>query len=232
MEKVSAHVPAPETLTPLLLILGAYLLGSVPTSHWVSLAFFKTDLRTRGSGNLGATNTLRVLGWKPAVPVFLVDIFKGWLPVTVTSIWIPDAGPWVLPLVAAASVLGHVFSVWAGFRGGKGVATSTGVFLALAPLPLLVGLVVWVGTVLTFRIVSLASILSAVTLPIAMFFLPHLGGGAVEVFTLFLGLFVLWSHRANIGRLLRGEEHRFGKKQSNPTVATSPAQHRQEAEEV
>jgi glycerol-3-phosphate acyltransferase PlsY len=164
-----------------------------------------------GSGNLGATNTFRVLGWKAALPVALFDVLKGWFPVwffpqhDYTATW-----AWTLGY-AGAAILGHVFSFWVRFKGGKGIATSAGAFLALAPLGVLVSLVVWVGVVFSTRIVSLGSLAAAVALPVSLLVLPHEGGPPLLAFTLGLALFVFWAHRTNIQRLLKGEENRFGK---------------------
>jgi len=197
---------------PLLFILLAYVLGATPTSYVVGRLFFGIDLREKGSGNLGATNTYRVLGWKAAIPVGLVDVLKGWLPVWYfpqrdqTAVW-----EWVLAY-AAAAILGHVFSFWVRFKGGKGIATSAGAFLALAPWATLVALGAWIGAVFLTRIVSVASLTAAVALPLAIIFLPHRGGTTLLFFTLALAAFVFWAHRSNISRLLRGEEHRFGKR--------------------
>ncbi len=202
--------------TPFLFILLAYVLGATPTSYWTGKAVFGVDLRTRGSGNLGATNTFRVLGWKAAVPVALVDVLKGWLPVWLfvqldrTAAW-----QWALAY-AAAAILGHVFSFWVRFKGGKGIATSAGAFLGLAPWGVLLALAAWILVVFTTRIVSLGSLAAAVVLPLSLFFLPHEGGNTLLAFTLGLAVFVFWSHRSNIQRLLRGEENRFGKKDAGP----------------
>jgi len=196
---------------PLLFILLAYVLGATPTSYVVGRLFFRIDLREKGSGNLGATNTYRVLGWKAAIPVGLVDVLKGWLPVWYfpqrdqTAVW-----EWALAY-AAAAILGHVFSFWVRFKGGKGIATSAGAFLALAPWATLVALGAWIGAVFLTRIVSVASLAAAVALPLAIMFLPHRGGTTLLFFTFALAAFVFWAHRSNIRRLLRGEEHRFGK---------------------
>ena len=188
----------------------AYVLGATPTSYVVSRRIFGIDLRKHGSGNLGATNVFRVLGWKAAVPVGLFDVAKGWFPVAFFPRW--DAAPepeWAL-LYGAAAILGHVFSFWVKFSGGKGVATSAGVFAALAPWATLAALVVWVATVTLTRIVSLGSLLAAVTLPVAVFFT---GEPTVELgLAIGLALFVIYAHRSNIQRLVRGEENRFGQK--------------------
>lgn len=194
-------------------LVAAYLLGSIPTSLWVGKAAYGVDLRTKGSGNLGATNVYRVFGWKAAIPVFLFDVFKGWAPVAVLpALLVGAASPVYL---GAAAIVGHVFSIWAGFRGGKGVATSAGVFLGLAPIPLVVGLVAWISGVALTRIVSVGSILAAIVLPVAVWFLPDSMastpfGREVGIFTTAVALFVLWAHRANIRRLIAGEEPRIG----------------------
>lgn len=198
-------------MTPFLLVVLAYLVGATPTSYWVGKGLYGVDLREEGSGNLGATNTFRVLGWKAALPVMVVDVSKGWLPV-----WLfprIDDAVWAWALAyAAAAILGHVFSLWVGFRGGKGVATSTGVFLALAPWAVLIALSVWLLLIVTTRIVSLASIVAALSIPLALLVTPYEGGRALLGFTVGLALFVVWAHRSNIRRLLRGEEHRFGRR--------------------
>ncbi len=198
------------SMAPALFVLLAYALGATPTSYWVGRFVFGVDLRREGSGNLGATNTLRVLGWKAALPVALVDVLKGWFPV-----WffpqhdLAAAAGWTLAY-AGAAILGHVFSFWVGFRGGKGIATSAGAFLALAPWSLLLALAVWIVVVASTRIVSLGSLTAAVALPVSLLFLPHQGGHALTGFTVALAAFVFWSHRANLRRLVRGEENRFG----------------------
>jgi acyl phosphate:glycerol-3-phosphate acyltransferase len=202
---------------PLLLVVAAYVLGATPTSLWVGRAVFGVDLRREGSGNLGATNVFRVLGWKPALPVVLADVAKGWIPVALFPLATPGVAPGWLLAWGGAAIIGHVFSFWAGFRGGKGIATSAGVFIALAPWAALAGFVVWLLVVLTTRYVSLGSLLAALILPVAVAVTPHQGGAATLWFTLVLATFVIWAHRANIRRLLRGEENRFGR-----TEATAP----------
>lgn len=199
-------------LTPFLLVILAYVIGATPTSFWVGRAFFGVDLRTMGSGNLGATNTFRNLGWKAAIPVALVDVLKGWFPVWFfpqrdhSALW-----EWTLAY-AAAAILGHVFSFWVRFKGGKGIATSAGAFLGLSPWGVLVALFVWIGVTFSTRIVSAGSLAAAVALPLALLFVPHKGGNSLVLFTVALAAFVFWAHRSNIRRLLRGEENRFGKK--------------------
>ncbi len=192
-----------------LLLLASYLVGAFPTSYVVGRLVRGIDLRQHGSGNLGATNVFRMLGWKAATPVMLVDIFKGFAPTFFFQRI--DGSPyaeWALAYGAAA-ILGHVYSVYVRFKGGKGVATSAGVFLALAPWGVLAGLVVWVLLVATTRIVSIASLAAALVVPPVV--LLELGNGPVFWLSLALMVFVIWSHRTNIRRLLHGEEHRFGR---------------------
>jgi acyl phosphate:glycerol-3-phosphate acyltransferase len=201
-------------MIPILFIL-AYLCGSIPTAYWVGKGLHGKDLRKEGSGNLGATNVFRVLGWRAALPVFLVDVAKGWFPAWFFPSLLPglegpaDTIPWAIGFGAMA-IVGHVFSVWVGFRGGKGVATSAGVFLALAPLPLLACFVVWLAALGVSRTVSLASILAAAALPLAMVLLPHRSGTVGLAFTVVLSAFVIWAHRSNIQRLRAGTETRIG----------------------
>jgi glycerol-3-phosphate acyltransferase PlsY len=198
------------SLSPAILLLASYLLGAIPTSYLVGRWARGIDLRDHGSGNLGATNAFRVLGWRLALPVLIVDIFKGWFPTHFFAHWDHTAPTeWALAYGAAA-IIGHVFSIYVRFKGGKGVATSAGVFLALAPAAFLVGLLVWVLLVFATRIVSVASIAAALVVPVAVHVTQ--GGGAVFWLSVGLATFVIYAHRANIRRLLRGEEHRFGRR--------------------
>jgi glycerol-3-phosphate acyltransferase PlsY len=194
-------------MTAGLLLLAAYLIGAVPTSYIVARLVRGIDLREHGSGNLGATNAFRVLGWRAATPIFIVDVAKGFLPVHFFPQLDGAAPAWWALAYGAAAIIGHMFSVYVGFRGGKGVATGAGVFLALAPLAALGGLVIWSALVFATGYVSLASIAAAAALPL----LVALTGAPLPVLglSLALGLFVIYAHRANIGRLRRGEEHRF-----------------------
>jgi glycerol-3-phosphate acyltransferase PlsY len=191
-----------------LLVLAAYLLGAIPTSFLVARTR-GIDLRKQGSGNLGATNAFRVLGWKAATPIFMFDILKGFLPAFFFTQWDGAAAPGWAFAYGAAAIAGHVFSPYVGFRGGKGVATGAGVFLALSPAAVGIGMLVWVGLVAVTGYVSLASIVAALTLPIVI----AVRGGITPLFWLAAALaaFVVFAHRANIGRLLRGQEHRFGR---------------------
>lgn len=184
-------------------LIAAYLLGSLPTAVLVARRHGGTDIRRHGSGNPGATNILRVLGWRAALVVLLIDLGKGAAAVA----WLPGlAGPsgWLPFAIGAAAVVGHLWPVWTGFRGGKGVATAAGAVLVLAPLAWLV-LVGLFATVLVWsRRVSAASLACAVALPLAFY---ATGGTASGVgFGLAVGLLVVAAHRDNITRLLAGRE--------------------------
>lgn len=196
-------------MTLALWIFASYLLGAVPTSFIVGKLFAGEDLRELGSKNLGATNVLRVFGLKYAIPVGLVDITKGYLPVAVFA---PRAGsePWIPITLGAAAVFGHVFSIFVKFRGGKGVATASGAVLALAPTALAVSIVVWVVTLLLTGYVSVASMAGAMVFPAAAWFLVP-----GDTYTFWVGLalaaFIVFTHRSNLRRLALGTENRFGK---------------------
>ena len=198
-------------MSPYVLLVLAYLAGATPTSHIVGKGIFGVDIRTKGSGNLGGTNAFRVLGWKAALPVIVVDVLKGWLPVWYFPQLHGDA-PWAWTLAyGGAAIVGHVFSFWVGFKGGKGIATSGGVFMAVSPPALLAGLATWLVVVMATRIASVASLSAALVVPVVVYFTPHQGGAVTVGFTLGLAVFVIWSHRSNIGRILRGEESTFGR---------------------
>lgn len=199
-------------MSPFVLLALAYGAGATPTSFWVAKAAYGVDLRTMGSGNLGGTNTFRVLGWKAALPVILVDIGKGWFPVWYFPQIQPgtSAATWALAYGGAA-VVGHVFSFWVGFKGGKGIATGGGALLGLAPVAVAASLGVWFAVFSVTRIVSLASLSATLTLPGIVYVLPEPEGSAIVWFAGALSVFVVWTHRSNIGRLLRGEESAFRK---------------------
>lgn len=192
-----------------LLLLAAYLTGATPTSY-IAGRLRGIDLRRQGSGNLGATNAFRVLGWKAATPIFIIDIAKGWFPTAFFPLWDRRPEPeWALAYGTAA-IVGHVFSIYVRFRGGKGVATGAGAFLALAPIAVLLCLFVWGSLVFVTGYVSVASIAAAVTLPAVVY--ASLGPGPVLWVAIALAAFVVFAHRSNIRRLLHGEEHRFRRK--------------------
>jgi glycerol-3-phosphate acyltransferase PlsY len=197
-------------------ILASYLIGAIPTSYLVSRAFAHIDLRQHGSGNLGATNLYRVLGWKYAVPVGLFDIAKGAIPVLIFAPRVSRSELFALACGVAA-IVGHVFSVFVSFRGGKGVATAAGVMLALTPLALAVAATVWALVLFLTGYVSVASISAAAVLPFAVYFLEHPSSPQLLWIDVLIAAGVIFLHRRNIQRLLKGTESRFGRR-----TATTP----------
>jgi len=198
---------------PALALALAYTSGSIPFAHLAGMAK-SVDLRKQGSGNLGATNVFRVLGWKIGIAVFLADAAKGAIPVLLLPPRIEsphDPVMWAI-LVGVAAIMGHVRPVFLKFgKGGKGVATAAGVFFALAPIPMAVTFAVFLAVVLASGYVSLGSLTSAVVLPTLLAITLGVNSPLFLVSAL-VALFVFWTHRANIGRLRRGEENRFGKR--------------------
>jgi acyl phosphate:glycerol-3-phosphate acyltransferase len=195
----------------LLWLLASYFVGAIPTSYLLSRIFAGTDLRQHGSGNLGATNLYRVLGWKYAVPAAAVDIAKGLVPVVVFAPQLSDSQLFALGCGVAA-IVGHVFSVFVRFKGGKGVATAAGVMLGLAPVALAVSAVVWAVLVRLTGYVSLGSIVAAAVLPLSVYALEDSGTGELVWIAAAIAAGVIVLHRHNIHRLLNGTENRFGRR--------------------
>jgi glycerol-3-phosphate acyltransferase PlsY len=202
-------------MAPIIGVLIAYLAGSIPSAYIAGRAR-GVDLRNHGSGNLGATNVVRVLGAKIGAVVFLADFFKGFLPVFYLPIVADTLQPQLWALVyGVAAILGHVKPIFLlGRGGGKGVATASGVFTALALVPMLISMATWIIVFSISRYVSLASLVGAAILPIAIYVLNRDAQSPVFIASIIIAAFVFWTHRANIGRLRRGEEHRFVKKET------------------
>jgi glycerol-3-phosphate acyltransferase PlsY len=198
----------------------SYLLGSIPAGYLAG-RIAGIDIRATGSGNIGATNVTRTLGRRYGYPVFVVDFAKGALAVCLSiflgrHVEAKPASTEIYGIVGAiCCVLGHVFPVWLGFKGGKGVATSAGVLFGLMPLAAAIGAAVWVITFEVTRYVSLASIAATIALPVTVLGLTHArhtSGMALFYFTLCLAGVVTFRHRSNLARLLRGTEPRFKRK--------------------
>ena len=208
-------------MTPLLILVGAYLAGSLPFGLIVARVAKGIDIREHGSKNIGATNVTRVLGAKWGALCFVLDVLKGALPVCLPKLILAANDPNHLHWQVAAgllSILGHMFPIWLGFHGGKGVATALGVVVMLAkPLSTTITFGAFVACFATTRIVSISSIIAAVTFAIAqMYFLwPQpfrVQSWSLAAFSLAVPALIIIKHRSNIVRLLRGEEPRFGKK--------------------
>ena len=202
-------------MAPIIGVFIAYVAGSIPSAY-IAGRLRGVDLRKHGSGNLGATNVVRVLGPRIGAVVFLADFLKGFLPVYYLPIFAETLQPQLWGLAyGVAAILGHVKPIFLlGRGGGKGVATASGVFFALAPLPMLISMSVWIIVFFFSRYVSLASLCGAAVLPIALFVLRRDPQSPVFIASVIIAGFVFWTHRANISRLRRGEEHRFVKKES------------------
>lgn len=200
-------------------LLASYVLGSIPTSYLAARYGAGIDLRQVGSKNLGATNLYRVLGWRYAVPVAVFDAAKGVIPVLLFA-RLAEVGVWGALVLGLAAILGHVFSVFLRFKGGKGVATSAGVVLGLAPLAFLAAAIVWALVVRVSGYVSLGSVLAAMAFPGAVAII-YPERREVLWFGVVLAALIIGFHRANIGRLLRGTENRFGRR-TTEDVETAP----------
>ncbi len=196
------------------LILVAYLIGSVPTAVWAGKWFHGIDLRNHGSGNAGATNAFRVLGKKTAMLVLLIDMLKGMAAVSLSVMTDSSAMPegWFAVFrfgLGMAALVGHVFPIYAGFRGGKGIATLTGIVIVLFPSVVMICVVVFLVAFLITRYVSLGSILAALTFPLAMLVMPGTPLLPELIFALVVAVFVPLTHIKNIKRLIRGKENKI-----------------------
>lgn len=207
-------------LTLAVLLIGSYLLGSIPFGYLAG-RLAGIDIRQAGSGNVGATNVVRVLGKAYGYPVFALDVLKGFGAVKISMLMAPGRPPeWNSPeiigiLAALSSVLGHLYPPWLKFQGGKGVATSAGALLALSPGATLIGVVIWGMVFWLTRYVSLASIAAAVVLPIfILLFNSKQENGTKALFytSVCVAAIIIWRHRSNLSRLFRGTEPRFTRK--------------------
>ena len=214
----------------IIIIAQSYLIGAIPFALIIGKRFYGVDVRTMGSGNLGSTNVFRNLGWKAGLAVQILDIAKGLVPVLLVAYFFDTQMPFdnrtpfedqtIVRLIAGVSaVLGHMFSVFAGMRGGKGINTSLGMLIAIAPVELAIASGVFVVTVGFFGYISLASMIAAVVIPIAMavrfnvFNVDIIGYKTIVFFMIALALLVIYAHRTNLKRLLDGTENRFARLQ-------------------
>jgi acyl phosphate:glycerol-3-phosphate acyltransferase len=198
-------------LNIILVFVLAYLLGSIPSAVWIGIVFHNIDVRQHGSGNAGATNVIRVLGWKTGIPVLLIDMVKGWLA-TMLPFFFNLADPDSALLInlqimtGLTAIIGHIFPVFAGFRGGKGVASVFGVLFALQPLLTLCCVGVFLVVFLITGIVSVSSMSAGIVFPVFLLLLFDTPSIVFKIFSVFVAFALLITHRKNIGRLLKGEE--------------------------
>jgi len=196
----------------ILFLILAYLTGAFPSAVWVGKTFYKIDVREYGSGNAGATNTFRVLGKGAGIPVLFMDVFKGWLSVNYVY-FISNAGTLSDELFfenqlafGIAAVIGHLFPIYTGFRGGKGIATMLGLLIGLQPLAALFSFVVFVVVFLISKYVSLGSIIASFSFPIFVILISGSTNDPLNLFAIFVPILSLITHQKNIERLLRKEE--------------------------
>jgi glycerol-3-phosphate acyltransferase PlsY len=194
----------------------AYLLGSIPSAVWVGKAWYNIDVREHGSKNAGATNTFRVLGKKPGIVVLSIDIIKGalatFLPFIILQSALKIENDHIIQiqlLAAIFAVVGHVFPVFAQFKGGKGVATSLGVIIGLQPLAALICVVLFLIIFIFFQFVSLGAIVAALSFPLIIRFVVQEDSNWLLSFSILLSFLVIFAHRKNIGRLIKGEESKM-----------------------
>lgn len=197
----------------------AYILGSIPTAVWAGKILRGIDLREHGSGNAGAANAIRVLGWKIGVPVLLIDMLKGWLAAMLPVFFsLGDPGTALITNLQIGTgliaIFGHIFPVFARFKGGKGVATASGVILAIHPLLTLSCFGVFLIVFLITRIVSVSSMSAGIAFPILLLTLFNTPSLIFKFFSIFIAIALIITHRNNIKRLLKGEEKKFFEKKT------------------
>jgi glycerol-3-phosphate acyltransferase PlsY len=198
----------------------AYLLGSIPFGYLAVRLTGRGDIRGRGSGNIGATNVTRVAGWLPGLMTLLLDTAKGYFAVWLAARMTDGSVRW-MALAGVLALIGHLFPVWLGFRGGRGVATGAGIFLPICWQAVVIAVVVWIAVVAFWRYVSLASVTAAASLPLLVYLLyapRHAPPIAVSAGTAAAMVLIILRHQANILRLLAGTEPKF-------TLGRNPAGH-------
>jgi len=206
-------------LSLILIFVSSYLAGSIPTSIIVSKLFFGFDIRERGSGNAGGTNAFRILGWKVGLTVMILDLGKGVLATYLISQIRIDSLSWPMVYVQiiarSAAVIGHIWTIFAGFRGGKGVGTAAGMLLVLYPISFVISLLIFFLVLLTTRYVSVSSMSAAVALPIVLLLLTSISNRTLYppllVLAISMAVLIVFTHRSNIQRLIQGNENRIKK---------------------
>ena len=204
-----------------ILVTVAYLMGSIPTSVWIGRAFYGLDIREHGSGNAGTTNTFRVLGAKAGVVVFIIDVMKGWAAVKLiyfSSYYIPASGDYINAqlLYGLAALLGHIFPIYVGFKGGKGVATLFGIVMGIHPYAALISVGVFTVCLVFSRYVSLSSMVAGFSFPILIMLVFETTTISLILFSMIIAVLLLLTHQKNIERLLNREENKFTIKKKEP----------------
>jgi len=213
---IMGNIVIPGLITLGFMVL-CYLIGSIPTGFIAVKLIKKQDIRETGSGNIGATNVKRVLGTKWFFIIIALDALKGYIPVTILSLSYSEVYPALPVLCGLGALLGHTFTIFLKFKGGKGVATGLGVFLALAPLSVLTSLAVFITLVALFRFISLGSIVAAGLLPVFVFIYGEERYMASVLILAIVGAaFIIYKHKENIHRLIKGKENRFELKKEKP----------------
>jgi len=200
-----------NVLNAVFAVVAAYLLGSIPSAVWIGKRFHNIDVREHGSGNAGTTNTIRVLGWATGIPVLLIDIAKGWLAAILPVFFHLTTPASALMtnlqlLTGIIAIIGHIFPVFAGFRGGKGVATVFGVFLAVQPLLTICVMAVFLTVLFITGIVSISSMTAGASFPVLLFVFFDIPSVLFKIFAVIVGVALIVTHRENIRRIWRGEE--------------------------
>jgi glycerol-3-phosphate acyltransferase PlsY len=195
------------------LLVVAYLLGSIPTAVWVGKYFYNIDVREHGSGNAGATNVFRVLGKKAGIPVLIIDVLKGLFAALLASYATLENNPSELInfqlCLGAVALIGHIFPVFASFRGGKGIATLLGIIIAIVPSAAMLAILVFIIVLISSRIVSLSSMIAAIAFPIIIIFIQKTNEMSLITFSLLISIIVIITHRKNIVRIMKNEESRI-----------------------
>ncbi len=209
-------------LLNIVLVIAAYLMGSIPTSVWIGKIFYGIDIREHGSGNAGTTNTFRILGIKAGIPVFIFDVFKGWASVKLiyfSDYYIPASGDYIniQLLFGLAALLGHIFPVYVGFKGGKGVATLFGIIVGIHPSAALILVGIFAVTLVFSRYVSLSSMIAGFSFPVVIILIFNTTTLSLIIFSMIIAVLLLLTHQKNIERLLKREESKLTIKRNGTT---------------
>lgn len=206
----------------ILLLVVAYLLGSIPTAVWVGKYFYNIDVREHGSGNAGATNVFRVLGKKAGIPVLIIDVLKGLFATLLASYsTLANNSSELINFqlcLGAVALIGHIFPVFASFRGGKGIATLLGIIIAIVPSAAMLAILVFILVLVSSKIVSLSSMIAAIAFPIIIIFIQKTNEMSLITFSLLISIIVIITHRKNIVRILKKEEGKISFKSKKQDV--------------